>query len=105
MAWSLLFAAGLLEVAWATALKYAEGFTRFWPSALGVAAAIASFFLLALALRALPIGTAYAIWAGIGVAGAAAFGMVALSEPTSAARIAFLTLILAGIIGLKLVEA
>lgn len=105
MAWIYLLGAGLLEIVWATAIKYAGGFTRFWPSVIGITAATASFIFLALALRTLPIGTAYAIWVGIGVGGVAVFGMVALGEPASASRIGFLTLILVGIIGLKLAEA
>lgn len=105
MGWLYLLAAGLLEVVWATALKLSDGFTRFWPSAIGVAAAIMSFGLLVLALRTLPVGTAYAVWAGIGVGGVAALGILALGEPVAASRLGFLALILVGIVGLKLVEA
>ena len=104
MAWWYLLVAGLLEIVWATALKYTDGFTRVGPSVLGIAAAAASFFLLALALKTLPIGTGYAIWVGIGVVGTAAVGVVALGEPVTTARLGFLALILIGIIGLKLVE-
>jgi quaternary ammonium compound-resistance protein SugE len=104
MAWLYLLAAGLLEIVWATALKHTEGFTRLGPSALTIAAAAASFFLLALALKALPVGTAYAIWVGIGVGGVAIFGIVVLGEAVSLARLACLALILAGIIGLNVVD-
>jgi quaternary ammonium compound-resistance protein SugE len=100
-----LLAAGLLEILWATAFKLSDGLGRFWPSVIGVTAAVASFVLLVLALKTLPVGTAYAVWAGIGVAGVAMFGIVALREPASTARVSFLALILAGIIGLKMVEA
>ncbi|MGY6708279.1 MAG: quaternary ammonium compound efflux SMR transporter SugE [Rhizobiaceae bacterium] len=103
MAWLYLLAAGLLEIVWATALKYTEGFTRLGPSALTIAAATASFFLLAHALKTLPMGSAYAIWVGIGVGGVAIFGIVVLDEPASLARLGCLALILSGIIGLKVV--
>ena len=103
MAWLYLLAAGLLEIVWATALKYTEGFTRLGPSTLTIAAATASFFLLALALKTLPMGSAYAIWVGIGVGGVAILGMVVLNEPASLARLGCLALILCGIIGLKVV--
>jgi quaternary ammonium compound-resistance protein SugE len=105
MARLYLLGAGLLEIVWAQALRHADGFTRLWPSALAVAAATASFFLLALALRVLPVGTAYAIWVGIGVGGTAVLGMVVLGEPASAGRIGCLALILGGLVGLALVEA
>jgi quaternary ammonium compound-resistance protein SugE len=95
MAWLYLALAGLLEIVWATALKQSDGFTRIEPSALGIAAAAASFFLLALALRTLPVGTAYAIWVGIGVGGVALHGILAMGEPASLMRMASLALILA----------
>ena len=101
MAWLYLLGAGLLEIVWAAALKYTDGFTRFGPSVLTIGAATVSFFLLAHALKALPIGTAYAIWVGIGVGGVTIFGIVVFGEPASLARIGCLSLILAGIIGLK----
>ena len=104
MAWTILIAAGLLEIVWAVALKFADGFTRFWPSAIGLVAAIASFVLLSMALKSLPVGTAYAVWVGIGVLGVAIAGMVALGESVSVLRLTFLALILAGIVGLKMVE-
>jgi quaternary ammonium compound-resistance protein SugE len=105
MAWALLIAAGLLEIVWAVALKDADGFTRLWPSVVGIAAAWISFGLLTLALRTLSVGTAYAIWTGIGVLGVAVAGIVAHGESSSPARLVFLALILAGVIGLKLVES
>jgi quaternary ammonium compound-resistance protein SugE len=105
MGWLYLLAAGLLEIAWATSLKLSAGFTRFWPSAFGVAAALVSFGLLVLALKTLPVGTAYAVWAGIGVGGVAALGVLFLGEPLATSRLLFLGLILIGIVGLRLVEA
>lgn len=103
MAWFLLFLAGLLEVAWAVGLKYTDGFTRPWPTAGTLVAMIASVVLLALAVRALPLGTAYAVWTGIGTAGAVLLGIVLFQEPATFLRIFFVGLIVAGIVGLKLV--
>jgi quaternary ammonium compound-resistance protein SugE len=103
MAWIYLLFAGLLEVAWAIGLKYTEGFTRPWPTAATVAAMVASVILLGLALRTLPVGTAYAVWTGIGAVGVALLGIVLFGESASAARLACIGLILAGIVGLKLV--
>jgi quaternary ammonium compound-resistance protein SugE len=105
VAWALLFGAGLLEVVWAVALTQSGGFTRLGPSALGIAAAVASFVMLALALNSLPVGTAYAVWVGIGVLGVALVGIIAFGETASALRLGFLGLILVGIVGLKLVES
>ena len=102
MAWIVLVAAGVLEIGWAVGLKYTEGFTRLWPSIGTVASMIASFALLALALRTLPLGTAYAVWTGIGTIGTAVFGIAILGESADAARLACIGLILAGIVGLKL---
>lgn len=102
MAWLLLLLAGLFEVVWAIGLKYTDGFTRFWPSVVTVAATIVSFWLLALAMRTLPIGTAYAVWVGVGAIGTAALGIVLFGEPASAGRLASLGLIVAGLVGLKL---
>ena len=102
MAWLYLLVAGLFEVAWAIGLKTTAGFTRFWPSVLTVAAIIASMGLLAQALRAIPVGTGYAIWTGIGAAGTAVLGMALYAEPATPGRIASLALIVAGIVGLKL---
>ncbi len=101
-AWLLLIVAGLLEVGWALGLKASEGFTRPVPTTLTVVAIIASLWLLELAARTLPIGTAYAVWSGIGAAGALIFGIVFFGEPATAARLACVGLIIAGIVGLKL---
>ncbi|HEX5780166.1 MAG TPA: quaternary ammonium compound efflux SMR transporter SugE [Xanthobacteraceae bacterium] len=103
MAWLFLLAAGLLEIGWAIGLKYTEGFTRLWPTVWTVAAMIASLALLGLALRTLPVGTAYAVWVGIGAVGTAILGMVLLGESREPLRLACLVLIVAGVIGLKLV--
>lgn len=105
MSWLLLTGAGLLEIVWAVALKQAGGFTRFWPSLIGIVSAIISFVMLSLALKQLPVGTAYAVWVGIGALGVALAGIVALGESASPARLGLLALILIGVIGLKLVEA
>lgn len=102
MAWLLLIGAGLLEIVWATALARSDGFSRLWPTIVGVSGAIASFALLTIALRDLPVGTAYAVWVGLGAVGVALFGILALGEDTSAFRIACLALIVLGVAGLKL---
>ena len=102
MAWICLFVAGLFEVSWAINMKYAEGFTRLWPSVITVAASVVSFVLLALALRTLPVGTGYAVWTGIGAVGAAVLGILLFGESSSPTRIACIALIVTGIIGLKL---
>jgi quaternary ammonium compound-resistance protein SugE len=102
MHWFYLVVAGLLEIGWASGLKYTLGFTRLWPSAGTVAAMIASFFLLSLSLKTIPIGTAYAVWTGIGAAGTAILGMMYFSEPREVARIICLVMIVAGTVGLKL---
>lgn len=102
MAWILLFIAGLLEVAWAVGLKYTEGFSRLWPSVGTVAAMTASIWLLAIAMRSLPVGTAYAVWVGVGAVGTVILGIVLFGEAASAARLASVALIVAGIVGLKL---
>lgn len=104
MAWIILTAAGLLEIVWAVALKEADGFSRLWPSVLGLAAAGLSLFMLSVALRTLPAATAYAVWVGIGIVGVALVGMIALDEEASVARLGFLALILVGIAGLRIVE-
>jgi quaternary ammonium compound-resistance protein SugE len=101
-AWLALLAAGLLEVAWALGLKYSDGLTRFWPTALTLMAIALSFGLMALALRSLPFGTAYAVWTGIGAAGSIIVGMLVFSESADPVRIFCLTLIVAGMVGLKL---
>ena len=102
MAWIILIIAGLLEVGWAIGLKYTQGFTRPLPSALTVVAIIVSMYLLAIAARTLPIGTAYAVWVGIGAAGTAILGILLLKEPATAGRIFFLFLLGISIVGLKM---
>lgn len=102
MTWLLLFVAGLFEVGWAVGLKYSAGFTRLWPSLWTVLAMAISLGLLGVAMRSLPLGTAYAVWVGIGAVGAVVVGIVAFGEPASALRLASVSLILLGIIGLKL---
>ena len=104
MAWVYLAVAGLLECAWAIGMKQSQGFTRLWPSVWTIALMIASFALLAVAMNRLPAGTAYAVWTGIGAAGTALLGILILKEPATAARLACIGLILAGVIGLKLVS-
>ena len=104
MAWLVLATAGLLEIVWATALQRSDGFTKVWPTALGVATAALSLALLSMALKTLPVGTAYAVWVGIGAVGVAVVGIVASGESASAARLLFLGLIVGGVIGLRLVE-
>ncbi|WP_457417742.1 quaternary ammonium compound efflux SMR transporter SugE [Roseateles sp. P5_E7] len=102
MAWLLLVVAGLLEVGWAIGLKYTEGFTRVWPTVGTVGAMVLSIGLLGVAMKTLPVGTAYAVWVGIGAVGTAALGIVLLGEVASVGRLASLALIVAGIVGLKL---
>ncbi len=101
LAWAALLLAGLLEIVWATAMKASDGFTRFGMVALCFAAASASFALLGLAMKQLPLGTAYAVWTGIGAVGAAVLGILLFKEPASLARIVCIAMILAGIMGLK----
>jgi quaternary ammonium compound-resistance protein SugE len=105
MPWLLLVIAGLLEVGWAIGLKYTEGFTRLWPSVGTGAAMVASVVLLGLAMRTLPVGTAYAVWTGIGAVGTVILGIVLFGEPATLARLACVGLIVAGIAGLKLTHA
>jgi quaternary ammonium compound-resistance protein SugE len=100
--WLILLIAGLLEVAWAIGLKYTEGFTRLWPSVGTVIALIASVYLLAVAAKSIPIGTAYAVWTGIGALGAVILGIVLFKEPAAPLRILFLCTLLGSIVGLKL---
>lgn len=101
MHWVILFVAGLLECAWAVGLKYAEGFTRPLPSVLTVVAMVASFWLLSIAMKTVPVGTAYAVWTGIGAAGVAVAGMLLFGEPREAARLFCIFLIIAGVAGLR----
>lgn len=102
MAWIILVLAGLFEVVWAIGLKYTEGFTRLWPSVGTAAAMLISVGLLGVALKSLPVGTAYAVWVGVGAVGTVILGIVLLDEPVNAARLISVILIVAGIIGLKL---
>jgi len=102
MSWIVLIIAGLLEVAWAVGLKYTAGFTRLWPSVFTLATMAGSVGMLGVALRNLPLGTAYAVWTGIGTVGTAVFGMLMLGEPAGALRLLSIGLIVAGIVGLKL---
>lgn len=101
MAWILLVLAGFLEAGWAVGLKFTDGFTRPWPTALTILGIVLSMLLLAQSVRTLPISTAYPIWVGIGAAGAAILGMVLLKEPVTAGRLFFLGLLLVAIVGLK----
>jgi len=102
MAWLLLVVAGLLEVGWAIGLKYTAGFTRLWPTVGTLTAMVASVGLLGVAMKTLPVGTAYAVWVGVGAVGTAALGMVLFGELASVGRLVSLGLIVAGIVGLKL---
>ncbi|MBD3635503.1 MAG: quaternary ammonium compound efflux SMR transporter SugE [Methylophaga sp.] len=101
MAWLVLFIAGLLEVVWAVGLKYSDGFTRLWPSLFTIVTMLLSFWLLGLAMRSLPVGTAYGVWVGIGAVGTVIYGIMFLSEPAGFIRMLSVGLILTGIVGLK----
>ena len=103
-AWGLLLVAGVLEIVWALGLKYSDGFTRLAPSIVVVIGAALSFLFLAAAMKVLPAGTAYAVWTGIGAAGTAILGIVLLGEPATLLRLGCLALIVAGVLGLKLVS-
>ena len=102
MNWVILVTAGLLEIGWAIGLKYTEGFTRLWPTVGTLVAMVLSVVLLSVAMRSFPVGTAYAIWVGVGAVGTAILGIVLLGEPATTARLLSLALIVAGIVGLKL---
>jgi quaternary ammonium compound-resistance protein SugE len=102
MAWILLFIAGVFEIGWAVGLKYTNGFTRLWPTIGTAAAIVVSMVLLGMAARTLPIGTAYAVWTGIGAAGTALLGLWLFQEPATLARLACISLIVVGVVGLKL---
>ena len=104
MWWLILVLAGVFEIGWAVGLKYTEGFTKLWPSVGTILAIILSMGLLGIAARHLPIGTAYAVWVGIGTVGTAVFGMIVFQEPATALRILCLVLIVAGALGLKLLH-
>jgi quaternary ammonium compound-resistance protein SugE len=105
MAWVILFVAGLFEIGWAIGLKYTEGFTRLWPTIGTLMSVVVSMGLLGVALRTLPVGTGYAVWTGIGTVGTAALGIILFREPATAARLFCIALIVAGIVGLRLVSA
>jgi quaternary ammonium compound-resistance protein SugE len=100
-AWVLIALAGILETVWALGLKYSDGFTKFWPSVFTIITAVGSFWLLSVAMKSLPVGTAYAVWVGIGVLGTVIFGIILLGEPVSPLRVIGIALILAGILALK----
>jgi quaternary ammonium compound-resistance protein SugE len=102
MAWVALFFAGLFEIGWAVGLKHTEGFSKFWPSLWTGAAMLVSVLLLGYAVKSLPLGTAYAVWTGIGTVGTAALGMILFGEPAGAARLLCVAAIAGGIVGLKL---
>lgn len=102
MSWLVLVLAGLFEIAWAIGLKYTEGFTRLWPTVGTVGAMVISLGLLGIAMKSLPVGTAYAVWVGVGSVGTAILGIVLLGEPANTGRLVSLGLIVAGIVGLKL---
>lgn len=102
MAWVILVVAGLFEIGWAMGLKYTEGFTRLWPSVGTLMAMTISLWLLGLAMKSLPVGTAYSVWVGVGAVGTVILGIVLLGEPANAGRLLSVALIIAGIIGLKL---
>jgi quaternary ammonium compound-resistance protein SugE len=101
MAWVILVIAGLLEIGWAVGLKFTEGFTRLWPTIGTVGAMVASMLLLGIAVRTLPLGTAYAVWTGIGTAGTAILAVFLFNEPVTISRVVFLSMIVLGILGLK----
>ena len=103
MAWIVLLLAGVLEIGWAVGLKYTDGFSRLWPSLATISAMVVSLALLGLAVRTLPIGTAYAVWTGVGTVGTVLLGMALFGEPATPLRLVFIAMIIAGIIGLKLV--
>jgi quaternary ammonium compound-resistance protein SugE len=102
MAWIILVVAGLFEIGWAIGLKYTEGFTRPWPTAGTVVSMAISLWLLGIAMKSLPVGTAYSVWVGVGAVGTVILGIVLLDEPANAARLISVALIVAGIVGLKL---
>lgn len=102
MAWIILFLAGLLEIGWAIGLKYTDGFTRLVPTVLTATSMVASVVLLGIAVRTLPLGTAYAVWTGVGMVGTVILGIVLFAEPATAIRLGCISLIIAGIAGLKL---
>lgn len=104
MAWAMLVTAGLLEIVWATAMKQSEGFTRLWPSIVGITVALVSFLVLVLALKQLPLGTAYAVWVGIGAVGVATAGIIYFGDAITPPRLLCIALVLAGVVGLRLLD-
>ena len=104
MNWILLLVAGLFEIGWAIGLKYTDGFTRLWPSVWTAGAMVVSLVLLGIALKTIPVGTGYAVWTGVGAAGTAILGIILFAEPATALRLGSIGLIVAGIVGLKLVS-
>ena len=104
MAWLFLFLAGLTEIGWAIALKYSHGFTRLFPSVIAITVMVLSFFLLAHSLKSIPIGTAYAVWTGIGIMGTVILCIFLFNEPVNFSRLLFLSFILIGIVGLKITQ-
>ena len=102
MAWVILLVAGLFEVGWAIGLKYTEGFTRLWPTVWTVLSMVVSLWLLGIAMKSLPVGSAYSVWVGVGAVGTVILGIVLLGEPATAARLLSVALIVAGIVGIKL---
>lgn len=104
MAWFILFIAGIFEIGWAIGMKYSEGFSKLWPSVFTVISMALSVYLLSLAIKEIPIGTAYAVWTGIGIAGTSIFGILIFNEPTELLKIIFILMILVAIVGLKLIS-
>lgn len=102
MAWTILFLAGLFEVGWAIGLKYTNGFSNLWPSVWTISSMLVSVWLLAIAMKSLPVGTAYSVWVGVGAVGTVILGIALFNEPANAARMISVGLIIAGIVGLKL---
>ena len=105
MPWTFLVIAGLLEIAWAIGLKQADGFSKLWPSVVTIVLMLLSFFFLSLALRSIPLGTAYAVWTGIGATGTALFGIAFLGESREVGRLLCIVLIVSGVVGLKMLSA
>lgn len=105
MAWLILFVAGLCEIGWAVGLKYTDGFTRLWPSLFTITSMVVSLILLGVAMKSLPLGTAYAVWTGIGAVGAVVLGVVLFKEPATAARLICVGMIVTGVLGLKFFSA
>jgi quaternary ammonium compound-resistance protein SugE len=103
MAWIYLFIAGIFEIGWAIGMKYTNGFTRFWPVVFTLASMFLSVYLLSLATKTIPIGTAYAVWTGIGIAGTSVLGIILFNEPLEVLRLVFIAMILVAIVGLKII--